>query len=522
MKKFLCLFFTLSILSLQGSNIEWSSSPTAISGNNYNAASSVLAIDANGNAIAAWVENSYVKASFHPVNGNWDAEVTVSDSGASSPRLVSDANGNATLIWIGNGVIYASTKSLQGGWSSALALSNTGANFPTLEVDSDGVVAAAWVRNGNIESSIKLFGSNWQGRATIKSNAPRAPSIAIGGSGNNKMAVLAWQGTSNGINVIYTSTKLLSSIWSSATLLTDSSHHATNPKVAVDSNGNAIAVWYEYDHTGVSYTNVRVKTSSLSPLKGMWSANHTLSSPGIRNPSDLSANIEFDSFGNAIAFWNISYDDETFDIESAIKPVNGQWSPSKNIVSSNLFAYIGSISTTKFGDTLGVYMYYNGANLLIQSTESNINGYLNNVWSVPLTLSLGTDNAFPKIAATIKGNKIYAAAIWENYSGTVDTILGVTGSKTLILPPSNLTVTESVNNLGAFVEYSNNLSWIESVGPNVVGYLIFRNGLFIKQVEAGISNFVDYNRSHNGAVTYSVAAIDNAQTQSAAVSISFP
>lgn len=523
MKKILMFFFTmLACTHLQSNNINWSVTPTNISGVILNASNPVLAMDANGNSVAAWVEDNRVKASTHAFDGNWTPVVIVSAIGASSPYLVMDSSGNATLTWVGNGVIYASTKTLTGTWSTPTSLSNSGASAPRLGIDDAGNVIAAWVRAGNIESSTKLFGMNWQGRVIVMSNAAATPCIAIGGTGSNTRAVLVWQGTSNGLNVIYTSTKLLSGSWTSQAILSSSLRNAANPQVDVDSNANAIAVWYEYDVLGLSYTNVTVNSSERLSSTAAWNDTVALSEPGIRNPSSLSANIAFDSFGNAIAIWNTSFDDETFNMQSAIKPVNGQWSSAHNIIESNLFAYNESISVTNFGDTLGLFMYYNGSDLLIQSIESNINGYLNNAWSVPITVSQNSDNAYPKIAATIKGNKIYAAAIWQKYNSVQNSILATTGSKTLVLPPSNLSVTQNSNNFGVFTEYSNTLTWNASTDPNAVGYLIFRNGLFVEQVGAGVLSFIDDNRTLNGSVTYSITAIDAQQTQSAAVSVNFP
>ncbi len=523
MKKILCLFFAILTFShLHSNNLSWSSPPTILSGVTLNGSDPQVAIDSNGDAVAAWIENSLVKSSSKIVNGNWTAEVTVSATNASSPRLVSDLNGNATVIWVESGVIKAATKPFNGNWSSSTALSTSGASSPSLCVDAAGDVVAAWVRSGNLETSTKLFGLSWQSHVTITSTAAATPSVAIGGSGSNARAAVVWQGTVSGTNVVFSSTKLISGAWSTAQVISDTTHNSAQPFVAVDANANALAIWYAYDITGVSNTNVVVQSAERSSLTGLWGEVFSLSAPGIRNPATLVARIALDSIGNAIALWTISFDDQTFNVESAIKPVNGQWSAPLDLVNSNLYAYIVDVSATSFGDVLSLYMFYNGNSLLIQSVESDINGFLNNFWSVPITISLGTDNAFPKIAATLTGNVIHAAAVWANFNGSHNLILAASGSKTLVLPPTNLSVTQNVHNFGVFTEYYNTLSWHASIDPNAVGYLIFRNGLFLAQVGANVLQFIDDNRTQNGAVTYSVTTIDNQQTQSAAVSISFP
>lgn len=523
MKTLLNFILTLLACShLQGNVINWSSPSETISGVIADVDNPLLAMDADGNSVAAWIDNNFVKASTHAPNGDWTPEAIVSGSNASSPSLVSDRNGNATLAWVGNGIIYASSKALNGTWSSPKALSSSGAASPSLGVDDAGDVIAAWVRGGNIEVTTKRFGKEWQRRVIINSTSAGTPRVAIGGTGNKTRGIIAWEGISNGTKVIFTSTKLIPGNWTPQTLISDTMHSAVNPQVAVDPNGNVLAIWYEYDVTGTNYTNVTLKSSKRLYPREIWTNSVALSQPGICNPSSLISSIGIDGSGNAIAVWNISFDDETFNIQTATRPVNGQWSTAQDIISSNRFAYDHSISVTNFGDTLGLYMSYNGSNLLIQPIESNINGYMNQTWSVPVILSAGPNNATPRIAATVKDNKIYAMAIWINFDGIHSSISAMGGEKTLVLPPSNLNVTQSFNNFGVFGEYSNTLSWSASSDPNAAGYLIFRNGLFVEQVGSDVFSYIDDNRVRNGPVKYSVTAIDAEQTQSSAVSISFP
>lgn len=524
MKKLLALF--LACLAMQApiysNNVTWDSAPTTLSGSSINASDAQIDIDANGNAVAAWIENSLVKSSSKPVSGSWSSTSTLSIATASSVRLVSDSNGNATAIWVENGVIKAATKTLSGSWTSSVALSSTGASQPTLCVDGAGNAVAAWVRSGDVETSTKLFGMSWSTKVTINSTGAANPVVAVGGTGSGTRAVVVWQGTSGTNNVVYAATRLIPGTWSSAVAISESTHQAVKPFVAVDANANAQAIWYAYDLIGSRYTNVVVKTSTRSGVTGTWNSVTSLSSPGIRNPETLNAQIAFDSIGNAIALWNTSFDDETYTLQSAVNPVNGEWSETIDLVNSNLYANAGDLAVTSFGDVLGLYLFYNGNALQIQSIESDINGYLNNFWSVPITISNGADNGFPKVAASINGNVIKAAAIWLHYNGAYNSAVASTGSKTLVLPPSNLQVAQSTNNFGVFSEYYNTLTWTASTDTNVVGYLVFRNGDFLAKVEADVLQYVDNNRVVNGAVTYSVTAIDSQDTQSRTVSVNFP
>ena len=116
------------------------------------------------------------------------------------------------------------------------------------------------------------------------------------------------------------------------------SHNAGQPRVAVDVNSNAVAIWYGYDLNGSNYSNVTVQ-SATSLANQNWGAPTVLSSPGIRNPATLAARVAFDSTGNAVALWNTSFDDATFNIESATKPVRGNWTAPVDIASSNSYAF---------------------------------------------------------------------------------------------------------------------------------------------------------------------------------------
>ena len=502
-------------------NINWSFPPTSLSSVNQNASDPQVAIDSNGDVFAAWVENGFVKSSTHNLNSSWSSLSTLSNSGASFPRIVSDLNGNVIAVWLEGGIVKTASKPFNGSWSASTSLSLSGASSPEVAVASTGDAVAVWSRSGNVESSTKLFGANWQNRVTISSTAAAFPRVAIGGTGANVRAAIVWQGTSSSTNVVYSSTKLLSGSWTSQQVISDLNHQATNARVAVDANSNATAVWYQYDLTGSNYSDVVVQTATR-PSSGSWSAPLSLSSAGIHNPATLVARVAFDSTGNAIALWNNSSDDETFSIESAVCPARGNWTSAQDIVSSNLFAFAEDAAVTSFGDVLATYMFYNGSSLLIQSVESDIDAATTTPWSVPINFSAGMDNGYPRIAASLSGNVINAAVLWVTYNGTNTSVVASIGARTLVLPPSNLSVTQNVTNFGVFNDYYNTLNWQASSDPGVAGYLVFRNGVFLEQVAANVLQFVDHNRTQGGSVTYGVAAVNDQLSQSRTVTVNFP
>lgn len=511
------------ISHLASGNINWSFPPEILSRTGINSKDPHVAMDPNGNAVAIWLENGFVNAKFKPAGLNWGTSSTLSGSSASVPTIAIDSNGNVTAVWVENSGSKAATKKFNNPWSSAVSLSNSGATSPCLAVDAAGNAVAAWVRNGDIEVSVKPFGANWQNRNVINSpggSAASSPQIAMGGSGSNEIVYIVWHAISSSDTVYTSSKRLTSGSWTNADALSLTSSQAAYPKVAVDMNGNATAIWFSFNQTGSVYSSVIVQAAT-KPFGGNWSYPVNLSEPGLRDPSTLYSKIGYDGSGNAIAIWSTSFNNETFDIQSSILPVYGNWMEPNVLASNNVYAFQVDQSVVSLGDALALFLFSNGAGLQIQSSEIDITNFMPGVWSVPLTLSKGVNNGYPSVAANLTGNNLNAAAVWLNTNGSINHVVSSYGTKTLLGPPSNLAVVQSSNNLGVFIEYYNTLRWTASADPKTVGYLIYRNGIFLAQVPANVLQLVDNNQVQNGSVTYGVASVDSLGSHSPIMTINF-
>lgn len=87
---------------------------------------------------------------------------------------------------------------------------------------------------------------------------------------------------------------------------------ALEPQVAVDPQGNAIAVWRVFDGS-----NERIETA-FRPIDGQFQSWKLLSEAG-KNAKE--PQVAFDPQGNAIAVWTLQ--DGAFRIESAFRPAGG-------------------------------------------------------------------------------------------------------------------------------------------------------------------------------------------------------
>jgi len=128
--------------------------------------------------------------------------------GAYSPQVAVDANGNATAVWYQDDGAADSIWSnrydaTSGMWGTAVLIEtdNTGGAYqPQVAVDAHANVTAIWYQNDG--TSDKMWSNRYD-------------------------ATLGMWGTAVRIQ-------------------TDTTEYASGPQLAVDANGNATAVWYQY------------------------------------------------------------------------------------------------------------------------------------------------------------------------------------------------------------------------------------------------------------------------------------
>ncbi len=158
----------------------------------------------------------------------------------------------------------------------------------------------------------------------------------------------------------------------------------------------------------------------------------------------------------------MSYDGSTFNIETVVKPSGGM-GLSLTLQVGVLYAFQSDISINNaLGEALAVHMLFDGmSSAIVQAQDSNITVPGQIGWSAGLTISQGSDNGYPRVACSVNGETINGAAVWINFDGTSNVIAASTGSKTTILPPTNLSVMQSSSNFGIFTDYYNTITWIK-------------------------------------------------------------
>ena len=187
---------------------------------------------------------------------------------------------------------------------------------------------------------------------------------------------------------------------SSATFLGDG-QNSKNPQVAVDNNGNAVAVWEEWEVGSDHWSIYSARYSS-----GAWGAAKLIDNGAYpaHNPE-----VAMDGKGTAIAVWE-QFDGAYFSIYSA-RYSAGHWGTPKMIDTGVGDSYYPQIAMDDHGNAVAVWMHFG------LPTDNNIfvNRYSAGAWGTARAIKTGTGTAYdPQIAMDGKGTAI---TVWQQNDG---------------------------------------------------------------------------------------------------------
>ena len=289
-----------------------------------------IAIDSAGNFYAAWADgrNGHTDIYFSyraAISTAWSTSVKVTDDfGSVQPNsgtaIAVDGSGNVYIVWTDirndDKDIYFATRPAGGDWGANVRINDdvgaTAQQAPDIAVDSAGQAYAVWWDERNSDPDIyfatRLPGGNWGTNIRVNDDAGAAPqfspAIAIDPGGN---AYAVWADERSGDMEIWSSTRPADGGWEANTRVSDhtSSAGQFNPDIAVDTSGNAYAVWENQEYGGGYMPDSEVYFA-MRPAGGNWGVN-----AGVN--SGWYPDIAVDASGNAYAILN-NYDNDRYDI----------------------------------------------------------------------------------------------------------------------------------------------------------------------------------------------------------------
>ena len=398
-----------------------------------------IAFDPNGNALAVWIQSGGTGPNLwsnrYTAGTGWGTSIHIATDNAGSgrsPQIAFDANGNALAVWEQwdgmRGNIWSNRYAVGTGWGAAVLIEtdNAGsAGSPLIAFDVNGNALAVWTQSDgtrvHIWSNRYTAGTGWGTGAIIETdNAGDGgrPQVAFDASGN---ALAVWTKFDGTLNKIWANRYSAGTGWGTAALIeTDNTGNAGNPQIAIEANGNALALWEQWDGARDNiWSNRYIAGTGWGTATRIETHNAGYA---------LDPQIAIDANGNALAVWRQTDNTDGIlqigvtrgNIWSNRYTADTGWGTAALIGTGALFGtdYVGDgifsprIVIDPIGNALVVWWRPDGPD-----------GY---IWSSRYTARTGwgtaalieTVRAFsPQIAIDANGN---AMAVWWQFAGTHD------------------------------------------------------------------------------------------------------
>jgi hypothetical protein len=281
-----------------------------------------------------------------------------------------------------------------GGWSTPVTLSTPVppsfyTTSPVVAINSSGAQAAVWINEDTsllVQVATQDAGGSWSQARTLTSSNDDAgsPAVAIGPGGN---AVAMWDSFRSGQGVlIKASARPAHGSWGPIVTLSpvSNSNSSTSPKIGMDSNGNAVAIWLL--DTG---TSTSIQTAYL-PVGGSWTTPVAISTPGVtaRRPT-----LAVNALGDAIAGW------ETASGQVMVaERKSGSWGAPVSVAPAAYRQNASQVALNGRGDAAVVWSRAYSSFMATRDVGRS--------WSVPTTISTRSAGGSVSIALDDSGNAV--------------------------------------------------------------------------------------------------------------------
>jgi len=409
-------------------------SPVLSNASQFSGSLQDVAVNAQGDATVVWTRipgsggPEILEAATRPAGGGWSAPVQLSQAGEQplSPKVVVSPDGDAAVVWLGFGngskeVVRAATRPAGGAWSQPVALSdiNGYAAEPDIAIDPQGNATAVWTigpqfEYGFVQTAIHPAGGSWSQPVALsdESEAAALPHIASDSQGN--LTAIWDSGGEEGI--IQSRTRPAGGEWSSAAVdVSGEDGLSSYPQIAIDGQGDVVAVWQQKDiHAGSGF-HYFIQTARRAG--GSWSTPLTISR---EDGLAMNPGLAVDPDGNAtvIWVWGPLATGTATGLQARSGTAGGSWGGIVYVATRP-----GGLEPSESGIQLladpqgnvtAIWEGWSAPNDIVRSARRTAGG----TWSSPVTLSTG-ESLFPATAIDPQGT---VTAVWSGRQGTTQAV----------------------------------------------------------------------------------------------------
>ena len=289
-----------------------------------------LAVAPSGTAIAVWTQYDTTGLSvwanrLDPATG-WGTAAAIENSTLSSygPQVAVGSDGTAMVVWSdGSYGVWSSRFAPGTGWETPTRITyGADADYtawgftPKVAVMSGGDAVAVWIGwKGEdyscyypfyewYDACMSVFanryiaGKGWQGVQLIETQSGAnalSADVALDASGNAQVVWTQYTDDTWTYSKVFANRYVNGSGWGTETAISGLGYYDGQPKVAMDVNGTAIAVWSQLDST--SYSSL---WANRDPAGTGWGTAEVIESLPY---SSLGVKISMDSNGSAVVVW---------------------------------------------------------------------------------------------------------------------------------------------------------------------------------------------------------------------------
>lgn len=336
-----------------------------------------------------------------------------------------DPDGNATAVWVYDGAdgleraeaVQSSYRPASGLWQAPVDVSVPGESTwePSIATNSHGFTAAIWSRYAGpnervVQAAVRRAGHDWQAPVNVQTPSTSEedegwyPRIAVDRQGN---ATAVWalfrNGVSSGGKVLIQASyrPYKTGAWQTPVTLSELGGRSSGQllELAVNADGYAVATWRGEDALLVA----------SRPLGGSWQPPEQLATAAAE-PA-----VAVHPKGNTMILWEGT---EPYDVKADYRRAStGIWQ-TPVVLSTNVPGNVAvepHVGFASSGRAIAIWRSYDGKNDVVQGAFRPRN---TGIWETPVNLSeAGEDAVSPNLAVNSKG---YAVAIWDRYNGSYE------------------------------------------------------------------------------------------------------